>query len=186
MLFDELSRKLPSLNTLQPHSSVQAAVAMIVIGERNPYLLMIKRSEYLGDPWSGHMAFPGGRVEPEDESTLACAIRECSEEIALPLHVENCMGHLSAIDTYRKKANLSMFVKPYVFALDHLPALQPNNEVARTLLIPFDVLRDQDYRSTFKVKLGGVEQRFPCIDYDDCRIWGLSLRFIDEMLACID
>mgnify|MGYP006305808619 CR=1 FL=1 len=48
-------------------------------------LLFILRAKQEGDPWSGHMAFPGGRMEPDDADELAAARREAREEVALDL-----------------------------------------------------------------------------------------------------
>ncbi len=58
---------------------------MLREGLEGPELLVIKRSEAEHDHWSGHMALPGGRVEPEDESLLATAARETFEEVGLDL-----------------------------------------------------------------------------------------------------
>jgi len=38
-------------------------------------VLMIKRADREGDPWSGHMAFPGGRKDRGDSNTLVTAKR---------------------------------------------------------------------------------------------------------------
>src|SRR5215218_7814707 len=63
-----------------------AAVALVLReGSEGPELLVIKRSEAEHDHWSGHLALPGGRVEPEDESLLATAARETLEEVGLDL-----------------------------------------------------------------------------------------------------
>ena len=64
----------------------RAAVAIVVReGTDGPQVLLIRRAEHPGDAWSGHMAFPGGREDPGDESLLATAIRETFEELALDL-----------------------------------------------------------------------------------------------------
>src|SRR6185503_17634978 len=64
---------------------LRLAVVALVLREglEGPELLVIKRSEAEHDHWSGHMALPGGRVEPEDESLLATAARETFEEVGL-------------------------------------------------------------------------------------------------------
>ena len=64
----------------------QAAVALVLReGPEGPELLVIKRSETERDHWSGHLALPGGRVEPGDENLLATAVRETLEEVGLDL-----------------------------------------------------------------------------------------------------
>src|SRR5438105_2270539 len=75
----------------------KAAVAAIV-RERNAELelLFIRRAEHPQDPWSGHMAFPGGRVDHDDPDALAAAVRETREELGLDLGVHGeKLGELS-------------------------------------------------------------------------------------------
>ena len=77
----------------------RSAVAMILREQRgDSEILMIKRAEHEGDPWSGHMAFPGGRMEPGDRHGLDVARRETEEEVGLALaDDEPCIGRLSDI-----------------------------------------------------------------------------------------
>lgn len=51
----------------------------------DPELLFIKRSSREGDRWTGHVALPGGKRDPEDEDDKATAIREAQEEIGMDL-----------------------------------------------------------------------------------------------------
>ncbi len=62
-----------------------SARAQLTPDTRVTDLLFIRRAEKSGDPWSGHMAFPGGHMESSDASLLAAAIRETQEEIGLDL-----------------------------------------------------------------------------------------------------
>ena len=48
-------------------------------------ILFIKRTSRKGDRWSGHVALPGGKRDPEDESDLAAAQRETLEEVGIDL-----------------------------------------------------------------------------------------------------
>ena len=77
----------------------RAAVAMIlreVHGEAE--ILMIRRAKREGDPWSGHMAFPGGRMERADRHGFDVARRATEEEIGLQLlESDPCIGRLSEI-----------------------------------------------------------------------------------------
>ena len=72
----------------------RAAVALVLRGPAEaPGILFIKRASRDGDPWSGQMAFPGGRYDPADESEKETAIRETEEEVFLAhpeaIHLRN-------------------------------------------------------------------------------------------------
>ena len=74
-----------------------AAVAAILRVTSEPELLFIKRAEVAHDPWSGHIAFPGGRMEVSDASLEATAVRETFEELAIDLHDGQILGRLDDI-----------------------------------------------------------------------------------------
>ena len=74
-------------------SAIEASVALI-IGSDPDTVLIIRRAERVGDPWSGHMGLPGGRRSQKDEHLLATAIRETEEEVGLTLTPGNLLGNL--------------------------------------------------------------------------------------------
>src|ERR1700680_3050243 len=64
----------------------RAAVALVLRqGARGLEILLIKRAEHMDDPWSGHVALPGGREEPADASLQETAVRETLEETGIDL-----------------------------------------------------------------------------------------------------
>src|SRR5215210_8407199 len=93
-----------------------AAVALVLReGLEGPELLVIKRSEAEHDHWSGHLALPGGRVEPEDESLLATAARETFEEVGLDLRAGG--EAVARLGTVNPQSPLAprVSVTPFVF-----------------------------------------------------------------------
>ena len=71
---------------------IKAAVSIIIVKPNAPHdaqVLLIERSKNKNDPWSGHMAFPGGRYQDNDQDILSTAIRETLEEIGLDLRKES-------------------------------------------------------------------------------------------------
>lgn len=167
------------------HRLARAAVA-VVLAERpveGLAVLLARRAHRSGDPWSGDMAFPGGRQAPGDVDNLACALRETGEEIHLSLAREHCVGRLSDKLTRTHQRPLPMVVTPYVFRLpEQAPQPQTSSEIAETLWLPLAFLADPANRQRMRWKLGPLSLRMPCCDYRNRRIWGLTLMMLDELV----
>jgi 8-oxo-dGTP pyrophosphatase MutT (NUDIX family) len=166
----------------------RSAVAMILRvleGELN--ILMIKRAEREGDPWSGHMAFPGGRMDREDAHGYAVAVRETREEVGLSLDREaECIGRLSDIITRPHRGLFGMTVTPFVFRLRREVAFSPNREVAEVVWVPLEFLLDTGNRQRMVWEYKGVKIPMPCYFYGERRIWGLSLMMLDELMDLVE
>jgi 8-oxo-dGTP pyrophosphatase MutT (NUDIX family) len=166
----------------------RSAVAMI-LREQDGHaeILMIKRAECHGDPWSGHMAFPGGRMEPHDRHGLDVAIRETHEEIGLNLRDrEPCIGRLSELMTHLQLRRRPMVVSPYLFRMEREVEFEPNHEVAEVIWVPLGFLLNRSNREIMHWQRGKVPVSLPCYYYRGRRIWGLSLMMLDELLTLLD
>lgn len=165
----------------------RAAVAVIlreVGGETE--VLMIRRAERKGDPWSGHMAFPGGRMEGSDRHGLDVACRETGEEIGLRLvESDRCIGRLSEIMTHFQLRRRATVISPYVFRLEREVEYTLNHEVSEVIWVPLGFLMDRGNRQRIRWDRIGIEIPMSCYMYKGRRIWGLSLRMLDELLELL-
>jgi 8-oxo-dGTP pyrophosphatase MutT (NUDIX family) len=166
----------------------RSAVAMVLqVREGELYILMIKRAEREGDPWSGHMAFPGGRMDKTDDHGYAVAVRETEEEVGLVLGDDvPCIGRLSDINARPHKGLFGMVVSPFVFRLEEEVEFSPNYEVAEVVWVPLEFLLDTDNREEMVWEYKGVRIPMPCYFYGRRRIWGLSLMMLDELLDLVE
>ena len=101
-------------------SLIWAAVAVVLAPDPDA-ILLIRRAERTGDPWSGHIALPGGRREPADPDLVATAIRETGEEVGIALEPERPGGSLRDV-VPRTPALPPIAVRPFVFILPARPA----------------------------------------------------------------
>ena len=162
----------------------RSAVAMILqVRDGELQILMIKRAERRGDPWSGHMAFPGGRMDKSDAHGYAVAVRETEEEIGLTLGEEDlCIGRLSELSARPHRGSFGMAVSPFVFRLEREADLTPNHEVAEIVWVPLRFLLDDSNREEMMWHYRGAEIPVPCYWYEGHCIWGLSLMMLGELL----
>jgi 8-oxo-dGTP pyrophosphatase MutT (NUDIX family) len=165
----------------------RSAVAMILqVRAGQLHILMIRRAEREGDPWSGHMAFPGGRMDRSDAHGYAVAVRETAEEIGLSLGEEDeCIGRLSDLFARPRRGMFGMTVSPFVFRLDREVAFSPNHEVAEVVWVPLEFLSEPDNRQEMVMDIRGLKMVVPCYLYEGRCIWGLSLMMLDELLDLI-
>ena len=150
-------------------------------------LLMIERAQREGDRWSGHMAFPGGMLHEDDANSLAGALRETREEIGIDLDRRGrLLTRLSDIGSHSHAGHRRpLVISPYVFAVEGEVMPRLNHEVASVLWVPLSFLADQRNRAMMDWQYKMRNLRLPYYVYADKRIWGLSLRMIDEMLPLL-
>ena len=174
----------------------RAAVALVLrAGLEGPEMLVIKRSEAEHDHWSGHMALPGGRVEPEDENLLATAARETFEEVGLDLRAGGeWVARLSTIrpsSPYAPRVSVTpfLFVAPseYHAAGGAGPkGLELSEEVAVAVWVPVDELKRGGRSAVFRMAFAGVEREWPAYPSEHGLIWGITERILTEFLSLVD
>ncbi|MBK8013845.1 MAG: CoA pyrophosphatase [Deltaproteobacteria bacterium] len=149
-------------------------------------LLFIRRAEHPRDPWSGHMAFPGGRMDPVDRTPLDAAVRETREELGLDLerHGQN-IGALSPVPATAHGKPVPLIISPFVFSVGEAPPLALNHEVQEVVWIPISFFLDPRHRTHMRRAIADVPVTLPCYNYQSRCIWGLTLRMVDELLAIL-
>lgn len=149
-------------------------------------LLFIRRAEDPRDRWSGHMAFPGGRVEPGDADLEATAVRETAEEIGLDLRAQGeRLGGLDELHAIARGRPVDLGITPFVFRL-HGPAhLTLNAEVTSLHWLSLDALLGDRHLSTFEYVHEGTKLQLPCLRVDEVVIWGLTFRMFASLKDAI-
>jgi 8-oxo-dGTP pyrophosphatase MutT (NUDIX family) len=190
LTIEEIGRRLagrsPLLHAVVPAvTRVRAAVAMIArpaVGDVE--FLFIRRAPLEGDPWSGDIAFPGGRVNVPDESARAAAERETLEEVGIDLARAVCVGQLDdAIG-----GGGVVVVSGFVYALTAPVVLRTNHEVAAAGWVPTAHLVEPARQSTQSFRYQDSDVRLPAVkifDDDSPPLWGLTYQFVERFLRLI-
>ena len=162
---------------------IWAAVAVVLVPSPDAVLL-IRRAELAGDPWSGHMALPGGRRGPEDPDLVATAVRETAEEVGLAVLTEHLIGTLDDV-VPRTPVLPPIAVRPYVFLLPERPALTLNREVAAARWVSLDLLLHPETYHSIRVEIRGEVRVMPAYSMGDAIVWGMTERVVTSLLAQI-
>ena len=159
----------------------RAGVAMILRENAGrPEVLFIERARHEGDPWSGHMAFPGGRMDPADVSVQTAAEREALEEVGVSLEGAERIGRLDDLQGRHAGRTNQLVISGFVFHHPDPGALQPNYEVEDCFWFPLADLEDPSRHVERAFRETG-SMRFPGVivgDPDRHVVWGLTHRFL--------
>jgi 8-oxo-dGTP diphosphatase len=128
---DATSRNLQKLHqALKPvtgNEEADAAVALLLRPANEELrILVVKRVENLNDPWSGQMALPGGRREPQDKDLKRTVIRETLEETGINLLERS--RFLGELEVYRSAVRPGMRIIPFVVLLENEPTVRLNGK----------------------------------------------------------
>jgi 8-oxo-dGTP pyrophosphatase MutT (NUDIX family) len=168
----------------EPDSRGAAVAILIRMGAPGePEIFFIVRAVYEGDPWSGHVAFPGGRSEPSDASRLETVIRETREETRLELTTgAQLLGQLN--DLHPRTIRLpAVVVRPFVFLVSDAGEPVLSNEVADAFWVPLNVLLDRSVWRDTTVQAGDVEVSRFAFHHQGYVVWGMTERILSELLS---
>jgi 8-oxo-dGTP pyrophosphatase MutT (NUDIX family) len=167
----------------------RAAVALVLRDTaEGPQILLIKRAERTGDPWSGHMAFPGGREDEHDENLLATALRETREELSLDLSTSGrLLGSLSVLPAIARGRATGMVIAPFVFELteEEAPLAYKLDEVSEAVWVPLEPLMGGALRTTIAYEAAGQNLQLPAYDFEGRIVWGLTYRMLDSLFELL-
>ncbi len=173
-------RLKPESSVIESQGSIEplAAVAVVIDLSRNGgSILLIRRRDREGDPWSGQVAFPGGHKSPDDQTLLETAVREAEEEVGIQLREHSVLGALPRVYSRGR----SVLVAPFVFQLKREVKVRLNDEVAESFWATLaELSKIQPTLRPVVVQQGKLE--VDSYVYDGRVIWGLTFRIINMLL----
>lgn len=161
-----------------PDEDSHAAVA-ILLRERKGDLefFLVKRAEVEGDPWSGDMAFPGGKRASPRENLIDTAARETLEETAIDIREKAKLGYMKPIYS---SVRTNMKVQPVVYVFDEDPEVKLNYELTRHLWAPLNELVNSRTEDYVKGWFGEIYK------YDGEVVWGLTYKMLKQLIELIE
>ena len=176
-------------DTVDSEDHERAAVAVVLReGAQSAEVLLIERAFHEHDPWSGHMAFPGGRMEPGDRTTRITAARETFEEVGVELSGAEYLGHVDEL-VGNRRVTPRLVVSAHAFHLaEHQTFALDPAEVQRAFWFPLVGLHEES-RQVEHLVAEMPDVRFPGIVVGDPSrhiVWGLTFRFLERMLEVIE
>ncbi len=162
-----------------------AAIALVLrpSDSGEPELLMIKRAEIANDPWSGHIACPGGRMNPTDRDLEHTAIRETWEETGVDLARDGrILGALDDMSPYSSTLP-PIIIRPFVAVVKPTVMIIETLEVAEAFWVPLSAIRESAAWGKGIVPIHGVGPReVDVFRHGDYTVWGLTHRALGQFV----
>lgn len=164
---------------------IPAAVAIALSeGDDGLEILFIHRAVREGDTWSGQIAFPGGRRDPEDADLVDTAIRETREEIGVDLSEAERLGVLDDLHP-RTPVLPPVVVRPFVFGVRERPPMTLNAEVQDAFWVPGRALVAPGVQQEVTFEHRGTLRTFPAYVLGSRTIWGMTERILTPLLRMV-
>jgi 8-oxo-dGTP pyrophosphatase MutT (NUDIX family) len=188
MTIDEIASRVAAYRStrIADPNVARAAVALVLASRgRTIELLLIERAMRDGDPWSGHMALPGGRRAPDDRDIVATAVRETREEVGIDLGVAGTpVGALDELRAIARHRPVDLVISPLVFVMrEPVTLVLDRREVASAVWVPLAFFSDPAARGVYRRSLDGIDSEFPAFCYREYTVWGLTHRILEQFLA---
>lgn len=176
----------PASSTI-PENTRRAGVALILkVHGEELNVLLIQRAVRENDPWSGHIAFPGGHHEESDADLFDTVIRETQEEVGITLSPADYVSQLPFEKPYTSDQRSDLLVRPLVFVLRHMPELILNYEVSEVIWVPLERLNSGELLTHETVHFNNNEYQLPGFRLNDKQfVWGLTYRILQRFFSII-
>jgi len=180
---EALARVRPPVASSSTEVRHAAVAALLRPGASGPSVLLMKRAERLSDPWSGHVALPGGRAEPGDADLVATAVRETEEELGVDLRGDaRLLGPLPAIPVTARGKILPMTVTPFVFVEERPCTPRLGVEAEAAFWLPLGDVARGALDDTCVYPYADPPLHLPCWRYEGQTVWGLTYRLVRSLL----
>ena len=167
-----------SIHPIRPSVASAAVVLILRLSEEGLEMLLIKRKVRPDDPWSGHIAFPGGFFKEEDRTTLGTAEREAKEEVGIDLRRDSDL--LGMLDQSFPVTRKDLKVDSYVALLRRGVQLRiSEREVEKAFWVPLNKVEP----GSTVVPIGGRPTSVMAYLYEGHTIWGMTARLIRSIKA---
>jgi 8-oxo-dGTP pyrophosphatase MutT (NUDIX family) len=170
-------------------AATRAAVAMLLQPQDHDLrMLFIHRAHHPQDPWSGHMAFPGGRQDPEDANLRVTIHRETKEEVGIDLDLHGeYLGRMAELQAMARGRPISMTVAPFVYLISSEATPEPDPvEVQDIIWVPLSFMQQGNIEKMVSRPMpDGTAIEVPALLYGGKTIWGLTYRLLQGFLELI-
>lgn len=181
-------RALPLENLEIEIDRIRQAAVTILLREHlaEVELLIIQRAVYPNDPWSGHLALPGGRADAADQHLIATAARETFEEVGIRLNPEqHYIGRLATLLPQNPRLP-KIEISPLIAIAPETFSMQLSDEVADAFWMPLRGLKQHGLSDFYRWKMDEVVIKYPAYSSPRGPIWGITQKILTDFLLLLD
>jgi len=178
-----VKEELASIHRSGDGDHVEAVVAILLWDEprRGLQTLLVQRAEREGDPWSGQIGLPGGRVKQAFESPRAALHREVEEEVGIKL--EEVGVELGSLSVGQPMRRIEMRVQPWVYGLRVKPHIATGSEIAGSFWVNLTELPSKMKRS--EVTIRDEPRSVESFLVEGKIVWGFTYRVLTELIPIL-